>query len=358
MQRGEYAAAIDIGDWANPQGDIRGGHVIKTASIQAIFVALVCLGVARPALAQSANATFEVPLISPSTEPKRLDDPNNATRRQPQPGELTYQGDTSETGNGRTLHYRLDTTPDTQSHESPSVGNGTAAHAIDDGAMDPYTLSARINKGQSWVRALGGYDTAANSVRARSAAETAVTSWFAIRVDYDHGQGPGLDDRVGLGGRFQILDQSRHGIDLGFGAFYQPRDFRSEGNIVGGLMLGRRFGRLGLFASALVGSDPEGDDQDTEGRLSTLYRATDAFSVGLDNRFRYVLSTDQKRYGTIMTDWELQLEPTVIVNWGPLALMSEAGLSALQNTGPIGMPENRRVVHTGVIAMAGAGAVF
>jgi hypothetical protein len=107
-----------------------------------------------------------------------------------------------------------------------------------------------------------------------------------------------------------------------------------------------------------VGSDREGDDQDVDGRLSMLYRATDVFSVGLDNRFRYVLSTDQKRFGTIMTDWELQMEPTVILNWGPLAILSEAGLSALQNTGPIGMADNRRVVHTGVIAMAGAGAVF
>ena len=331
--------------------------MIKTRPIQTLLVTLSCLGVSRPVAAQSANTTFEVPLVSPSAEPKRLDDPNNATPGRQRPGEITYLQDPSETGNGRTLHYHLDNTADAQSHESSPV-NGTAARAIDDGAMVPYTLTARINKGQSWARALGGYDAAASSARARSAAETAVTSWFAIRVDYEHSPGSGFADRVGLGGRLQVLDQRRHGIDLGFGAFYQPTDFRGEGNIVGGLMLSRRFGRLGLFGSALVGSDREGDDQDVDGRLSMLYRATDAFSVGLDNRFRYVLSTDQKRFGTIMTDWELQMEPTVILNWGPLAILSEAGLSALQNTGPIAMPENRRIVHTGVIAMAGAGAVF
>jgi hypothetical protein len=297
-------------------------------------------------------------LVSTSTEPKRLDNPSDATHRPGQSGELTYQGDTPDSGNGRTLHYRLDTTPDTQPRESPSVGNGTAARAIDDGAMVPYALTARIKRGQSWVRALGGYDTAASSARARSAAETGVTSWFAIRVDYEHGPGSGRDDRVGLGARFQILDQNRHGIDLGFGSFYQPKDFRSEGNVVGVLMLGRRFGRLALFGSELFGSDPEGDDQDTDTRLSMLYRATDVLSFGLDNRFHYVLSTDAKRFGTITTDWELQLEPTVIVNLGPIAILSEAGLSALQNTGPIGKPENRRVVHTGLIAMTGVGAVF
>ena len=331
--------------------------MIKTRPIQTLMATLLCLGVSRPVAAQAVNATFEVPLVSSAAEPKRLDDPNDATQRQRQPGEVTYQQDMSE--NGRTLHYHLDNTADAQSRESSSVGDGsTAARAVDDGAMVPYTLTARIKKGQSWVRALGGYDTTASSARARSAAETAVTSWFAIRVDYEHSPGSGVDERVGLGGRLQVLDQRRHGIDLGFGAFYQPTDFRGEGNIVGGLMLSRRFGRLGLFGSALVGSDREGDDQDVDGRLSMLYRATDVFSVGLDNRFRYVLSTDQKRFGTIMTDWELQLEPTVIVNWGPLAILSEAGLSALQNTGPIAMPENRRIVHTGVIAMAGAGAVF
>lgn len=332
--------------------------MIKTKPIQTLFAALVCLVAHRPAAAQSANATFDIPLDSPSSEPKRLDDPSDTNRRQRQPSDLTYQGDTSESGSGRTLHYRLDNAPDAPPSESSSTGHGAAARAIDDGAMVPLTLTARIKKAQSWVRTVGGYDTATGSARARSAAESSVTSWFAIRVDYEHGAGPGLDDRVGVGGRFQVLNQERHGIDLGFGAFYQPRDFRSEGNIVGGLMLGRRFGRVGLFGSALFGSDPEGDDQDTDGRLSMLYRATDALSVGLDNRFRYVLSTDQKRFGTIMTDWELQLEPAVMINWGPLAILSEAGFSALQNTGPIGMPENRRVVHTGLIAMAGAGAVF
>lgn len=331
--------------------------MIKTASIQTIVVTLLCLGVQRAAAAQPASATFEVPFPQ-SNAPKRLDDPNDPTQRPRQPGEVTYQQDGSEPGNGRTLHYRIDNKADVQTDESSSVGNATAARAIDDGAMVPYTLTARVRKGQSWVRALGGYDTAVGSVRARSAAETAVTSWFAIRVDYEHGSGLGLDDRVGLGGRFQIFDQKHHGIDLGFGGFYQPKDFRSEGNVVGGLMLGRRFGRLGLFGSALVGSDPEGDDQDADARLSVLFRATEVFSFGLDNRFRYVLSTDQKRFGTTMTDWELQLEPTVIVNWGPLAIVSEAGLSALQKTGPIAMPDNRRALYTGVIAMAGAGAVF
>jgi len=331
--------------------------MLKSTPFQTIAVAFACLGASRFATAQSPSATFEVPLVAPATEPKPLDDPADAGHGR-QPNELTYRDDTSVNGEGRRLHYRVDTIPDEQPREPSSVEPGTAARSIDDGAMVPYTLTARIRKGQSWVRALAGYDTAAGSARARSAAETAVTRWFALRVDYEHGPGSGLDDRVGLGGRFQFLDQDRHGIDLGFAAFYQPKDFRSEGNIVGGLMLGRRFGRLGLFGSALVGSDPEGDDQDTDGRLSMLYRATDALSVGLDNRFHYVLSTDQKRFGTITTDWELQLEPAVIINWGPIAILSEAGLSALQNSGPFGMPENRRVVRSGVIAMAGAGAVF
>jgi hypothetical protein len=224
--------------------------------------------------------------------------------------------------------------------------------------LTPYTLSPRVRSGQSWVRAVAGYDTAANSFRARSAAESAVTGFFAVRVEFEHGPAMGFKDRVGLGGRIQFLNQSKHGIDAGFGMFYQPNDFRGEGNIVGGLMLGRRFGRLGLFGSALFGSDPEGDDQDLDGRMSMLYRVSDNFDLGWDNRIRYVLSTDAKRFGTVNTDWELALEPTATISLGPLAILTEAGFSALQNSGPIGQLNDHRVVRTGAIAMAGAGGVF
>ena len=314
---------------------------------------------ARSAGAQAVPDPVVTPAVQTRLDSVAPEDSNGeSSSRPPEQRQITFQDNGS--GSGRALHYRLypersTDADDKQLHEVQSTG---AARAADDGLLTPYTLSPRLRSGQSWVRAVAGYDTAANSFRARSAAESAVTNYFAVRAEYEHGPAMGFKDRVGLGGRIQFLDQSKHGIDAGFGVFYMPKDFRGEGNIVGGLMLGRRFGRLGIFGSALFGSDPEGDDQELDGRLSTLYRVADHFELGWDNRIRYVLSTDAKRFGTVNTDWELALEPTATVSLGPLAILTEAGFSALQNSGPIGQLNDRRVVRTGAIAMAGAGGVF
>lgn len=332
------------------------------------LIALICAAV-RPAYAQvtpdpASTPVQQVRLDLAGPEDTGAKRPRAADR--PANTQFTFEQATPDSSSPRVLHYRLDrldpagpsddnSAETLRDHDSVSVG---AARAADAGLLLPYTLTPRVYFGQSWVRAVAGYDTAATAFRARSVAESAVTNYFAVRVEYEHGPAYGFQDRIGLGGRFQVLNQKKHGIDGGFAVFYQPKDFRGEGNVVGGLMLGRRFGRLGLFGSALFGSDPEGDDQDLDGRMSVLYRVGDHLEIGWDNRIRYVLSTDAKRFGTVNTDWELALEPTATVTLGPLAIISEAGFSALQNSGPIGQLNDRRIVHTGVIAMAGAGAAF
>lgn len=313
--------------------------------------------IAYPAIAQVSPATGDATGESARADSlppdkgaaKRADD-----SRSSQNAELTYESPDSTSP--RALHYRLDAPLERRPLQYAS--EGSAARAADAGLLAPYTLSPRITYGQSWVRAVAGYDTAAGSARSRSATESAVTSFFAVRFEYEHGPATGYEDRVSLGGRFQVLNQQKHGIDVGLGAFYRPRDFRGEGNVVGAMMLARNFGRLGLFGSALFGSDPEGDDQDIDGQLSTLYRISDIVNIGWDNHIYYTLSTDAKRFGTTTTDWEVQLEPTVTVTFGPVAILTEAGFSALQTTGPIGEPESQRIVRSGLIAMAGAGGAF
>lgn len=334
----------------------RVGSVVGGCLLVALLVAS-----ASPTRAQSIPAPVVTPVVqTPLDSVAPAGDSEERPGDSKPPEQLTYQRKDSE--GSRQLHYRLEPQQpldvDTDAGDSRELQGAGAARAADDGMLTPYTLSPRVRSGQSWVRAVAGYDTAANSFRARSAAESAVTGFFAVRVEFEHGPAMGFKDRVGLGGRIQFLNQSKHGIDAGFGMFYQPNDFRGEGNIVGGLMLGRRFGRLGLFGSALFGSDPEGDDQDLDGRMSMLYRVSDNFDLGWDNRIRYVLSTDAKRFGTVNTDWELALEPTATISLGPLAILTEAGFSALQNSGPIGQLNDHRVVRTGAIAMAGAGGVF
>jgi hypothetical protein len=226
------------------------------------------------------------------------------------------------------------------------------------GVAIPYALSAKVVPGQSWARTVGGYDSAAQSYRARASTETALTSYLAFRVDYEHGPSTSSMDRVSFGLRLQVLNQMTHGLDLGVGLFYQPNDFRREGNIVGALMLQRRFNSVTVLGNALLGSDSEGDDQEVDGRLGTLIRVSRLVELGLDSRFRSVLSSDAKRIGSSGIDWEMALLPNANLTLGPLVLIGEAGFTALQTTDFVGEPGERKNLHTGIIIMSGLGAAF
>ncbi len=141
--------------------------------------------------------------------------------------------------------------------------------------------------------------------------------------------------------------------------FYQPRDFREEGNVVAGLLAARRFDRLTLVLNPLVGSDPEGDDQSLELRFAGLYKASSWLVVGLDSRGRYNLSSDQKRAGHTSIDWDAQAGATAAFGIGPLSLSALVGPSFLQRT-YIGLDggTGQHDVQGGLLAMAGAGASF
>ena len=230
--------------------------------------------------------------------------------------------------------------------------------AAEAGLASPYALSAKVVPGQSWARAVGGYDSAAQAFRVTSSAEAALTKRIVLRVDFDHGLATTATDRLSLGFRMQLLSQNAHGLDLGAGLFYQPSDFRAEGNIVAALMLERRFNKVAVIGNALVGSDPEGDDQELDGRLATLVRINRVVEVGLDGRFRSVYSTDAKRIGTTMVDWELAVLPSAVLMIGPFTLIGEAGLSALQEAELAGQPDEHKNLRTGILLMSGVGAVF
>lgn len=271
---------------------------------------------------------------------------------------LEYSDPDSDRTGARVLHYRVGPEPESEQATKHTAESVTAASAAEVGSLSPYTLSPRVVAGQSSARTVGGYDTAAQAYRLRSSAESAVTRYLAVRVDYEHGPATTATDRVSLGARLQLLNQKAHGLDVGVAAFYQPNDFRAEGNVVGGLMLGRRFDKVAIFGSALVGSDPEGDDQELDGRLGTLIHVNQLLQIGWDNRFRSVFSKDAKRIGTTTVDWELALLPNAILTLGPIAVIGEAGFSALQQTQSVGQAEQHRTLRTGLLAMAGAGVAF
>ncbi len=240
--------------------------------------------------------------------------------------------------------------------EKPAENAATEAAAS--GGLSPFSISPSVPRLANAV-ALSGYDTAANSFRARGAAEGRLLKFLAARVEYDHGPANGPDDRVSLGLRASFLNQATHGVELGALVFYQPRDFREEGNVVAGLLVARRFDRLTLVLNPLVGSDPEGDDQSFELRFASLYKASSWLVVGLDSRGRYNLSSDQKRAGQFGIDWDAQAGASAAFGLGPLSLSLLVGPSFLERTylavdGSAGDHE----LHAGLLAMAGAGATF
>lgn len=243
-----------------------------------------------------------------------------------------------------------------KSHES--LAKTTTADAVSQGALSAFSVSPSLPRAAAAV-ALAGYDSAARGVRARGAADGRLLSFLGARVEYEHGPANGPSDRVSLGLRGAFLNQAQHGVELGAMAFYQPRDFRDEGNIVAGLLLARRFARLTLVLNPLVGSDPEGDDQSFDLRFGGLYKTTPWLVLGIDGHGRYNLSSDRKRAGQWGIDWEAQGGASAAAGAGPMLFSVLVGPSFLQRTyqaldGVAGQHELR----AGLLAMAGAGGTF
>jgi hypothetical protein len=241
---------------------------------------------------------------------------------------------------------------------SPTPSSSKASQAAREGLLSPFTSPAAISRSRAFAQSYVGYDGAAAETRARVATEGKLTNFLSLRVEFEHGPATGTENRLTLGARFGILTQQQFGVDLGAAVFYQPKDFRDEGNVVGGVLLARRFGRLGLFGNALFGSDPEGDDQSAELRLGSLYAANDWFSVGIDARSRWNFSQDAKRAQARSVDWEMQAAPTAILCWGSFSLMALLGPSLVQMTAPNSAANAGSYTRAGLLAMGGAGGAF
>jgi hypothetical protein len=241
---------------------------------------------------------------------------------------------------------------------APAPSATSASGAAEAGFLLPALMAPKIYAGTAYGAVRSGYDRANEAFVARAAAEGSVTDFLALRVEFEHGPAMGPEDRLRVGARLTFLNQEAHGIDGGVALFYDPKDFREEGNVVGALLVGRQFGRLGVFADAMFGSDPEGDDSQLELRLASVYRATSQLHVGLDTRGRYNMSSDEKRAGTQTVDWELQALPTVSLEPRAFVLVADIGVAALQTKGPFGEPSERTDVNVGVLAMGGVAGAF
>lgn len=252
-----------------------------------------------------------------------------------------------------------------RAEETAQRQNGALAPAQDAAAAGlvlPSVLAPSLFRGHAFGVARAGYDSATRSFKARAAAESSPLDGLAVRVEFEHGAitdaRAAPEDRVRIGARLGLLRQDGAGIDAGVAAFYDPKDFRSEGNLVLGVSVGRDWGPLGVIADVLVGSDPEGDDQNLELRLAPLVRASQHVTVGIDSRLRKDVSSDEKRAGTRALDWDLEALPTLSVAAANVVFVLDAGLRAVRSTGPVGSASESTHTALGTIAMAGAGGAF
>jgi hypothetical protein len=199
----------------------------------------------------------------------------------------------------------------------------------------------------SWA----GYEAARSSFVLRTFVDATVYGPLALRAGVSY-----LPDSLNasaqphFGARLQLLRQAKHGLDLGVGAFYRMEHFtEEEGLIQAMLTAGFRHGRTGMFANVVYGQDAEGDDQEGEVLFALLQSVHESLQVGFEARARFKLaSTDKKRVDTPIETADLSLAPTLSYAIGPIALLAQAGASAI----------HVQTWSVGVLAMAGLASSY
>jgi hypothetical protein len=236
--------------------------------------------------------------------------------------------------------------------EQPPKRFDAAIKSADAGAFEPYTFAARI-EGRATVALLSGYDSAYHNAVGTIGAEARVWGPIAIRAGASW-----VPARTTIwpaaGLRVQALKQERFGIDLSLGAQYKAEGLTEgdiEGELEGVVAIGRRFGRLGLLANLVFGSDFDGNDRDGEVHLSGQYTITDRLRAGLDSRVRFDLGSNPASLAsTHKATLDVVAGPTASVMFGPAIFVATVGYSGVQLYGSS--------YASGVVAMGGVGAGF
>jgi hypothetical protein len=211
-----------------------------------------------------------------------------------------------------------------------SSATARATRSAEAGMFLPETVAPRTDSQRAFALVLGGYDTPRQKGQLEGTADVTLFGPVAARVGVLYGQTSNrLRPSAGL--RVQALSQDKHGIDMGFGAFYRPEGFTEAGGEIEVLaMFARTFGHLGLFANLIYGQDPEAAERDGEVRLACLYAWSARFQGGIDTRMRFDLGSDA---GKARTQGEAELDfvagPTVSYVLGDVALVAQTGLSGV-----------------------------
>jgi hypothetical protein len=225
-----------------------------------------------------------------------------------------------------------------------------ASPAVRASTMVPFTTSP--SGGLTYGVVTSGFDGARNAVIYNAYADAKVYGGLSVRAGY---ASPDLAGRASalFGPRLQLLQQDRHGLDLGVALFYMPQNIYDEGLLTAKLSLGRSFGPMRVLMHVAYGQDPEGDDHQAEAAAATLYRLSDALFAGVDARVRALVATsDDKHAGLREPVLDLAAGPMLTYRFGMFAVVTQVGASALW------MDRKPRVLPATQASTAGAFALL
>jgi len=196
-----------------------------------------------------------------------------------------------------------------------------------------------------------GYDSGPGSPVVRSFVDATVYGPLALRAGISYVPESSVRSiQPHVGARVTLLEQSKHGFDLGVGLFYRMERFTQEEGLAQALLSAAvHFGRTGLFANVAYGQDLEGDDMEGEGALALLHRISRGFQLGVESHARFKLgSSDEKRRDQPVQTFDAFFAPTASYALGPVAVFAEVGPSLYRLHG----------MHAGVLALAGVGGAL
>ena len=214
------------------------------------------------------------------------------------------------------------------------------------GSLLPFTSAATLDGQRAVGAAFGGYDSTRKSGLFEASAEARL--WRGLTLRGGALYTASTDTlRPSFGARYQFLSEAAHGIDGSLGVFYRPEGLTEpEGEIETVLSAGGHLGGTYLLANLVYGQDPEANERDGEVRVAALQPVGSRLFLGLDARARFDL-------GSQPTKLEAKLDavagPVASVTLGPLAVMAQAGASALRL---------RDTTSYGVVALGGVGSSF
>lgn len=231
----------------------------------------------------------------------------------------------------------------------PASARVDASAAVAQGAFSPWSAPPAQHgvRASAWI--LGGYETAGQNPEVRSLAEAKIRGPFALRagVNYD---GLAKATRPFVGGRADLLNEARDGLNLAAIAQLQPVGFNTVPELGLGIALGRRIGRVLLFANAGYAQGLQAEERNASAGLAALVTLNEFERLGFDSKLQIDLERDGDEPAQ-EPDFRLVAGPLSTTTLGSISVSVGAGLSTWKY-------RLEPATHVGAIAYTGLGLGF